>query len=102
MDHLPPDLDFDTNAATIRQLLGQHSGIPDHYPAVRKKLSNDLQHAWTPAELLRDGVLRVDGTERLIYQPDEVPTEPMAMPYGESTDVPEEGCGYLPSLAHVT
>ena len=31
-DHLPPDLDFDTNGATIRHLLGQRSGIPDYYP----------------------------------------------------------------------
>lgn len=29
---------------------------------------------------------------RLIYQPDEVPTEPMAMPEGESTDVAWAGC----------
>jgi len=29
-DHLPPDLDFDTNGATIRQLLGQRSGIPEY------------------------------------------------------------------------
>ena len=28
-DHLPPDLDFDTNGATVRQLLGMHSGILD-------------------------------------------------------------------------
>ena len=27
-DHLPPDLDFDTNGATIRQLLGHRSGSP--------------------------------------------------------------------------
>jgi D-alanyl-D-alanine carboxypeptidase len=141
-DHLPADLDFDTNGATIRDLLGQRSGIPDYYPVVHEKISKDLQHAWMPAELLalvpadrapagesfeytdtnylllglvieqirgrpiaevlRDGVLRVDGTERLIYQPDEVPTEPMAMPYGGSTVVLEEGGGYLPSLAHVT
>jgi CubicO group peptidase (beta-lactamase class C family) len=31
-------------------------------------------------DVLRDGVLSIDGVERLIYQPDEVPTEPMAMP----------------------
>ena len=31
-DHLPPDLDFDTNGATIRQLLGHRSGIPDYDP----------------------------------------------------------------------
>jgi CubicO group peptidase (beta-lactamase class C family) len=29
-DHLPPDLDFDTNGATIRQLLAQRSGIPQN------------------------------------------------------------------------
>jgi hypothetical protein len=29
---------------------------------------------------------------RLIYQPDEVPTEPMAMPEGESTDMAWAGC----------
>ena len=51
------------------------------------------------AEVLRDGVLSIDGVERLIYQPDEIPTEPMAMPYGESTDVLEIGDGFLPSLA---
>jgi CubicO group peptidase (beta-lactamase class C family) len=26
-DHLPPDLGFDTNGATIRRSLGQRSGI---------------------------------------------------------------------------
>ena len=29
-DHLPADLDFDTNGATIRDLLGHRSGIPDY------------------------------------------------------------------------
>src|SRR5918996_3484650 len=51
-DHLPGDLEFDSNGATIRQLLGQRSGIPDYYPVVHEKISKDLQHAWTPAELL--------------------------------------------------
>lgn len=141
-DHLPPDLDFDTNGAMIRHLLGQRSGIPDYYPVVLERLSTDRQRVWTPADLLdlitddrapagetfeytdtnylllglvieqvrgrpiadvlRDGVLGIDGVERLIYQPDEVPTEPMAMPDGGSTDVLEIGGGYLPSLAHVT
>ena len=121
-DHLPADLDFDTNAATIRDLLGQHSGIPDYYPVVHDRLSRDLQRAWRPsdllaligsdrdpagaifeytdtnflllglviehvrgrpiAEVLRDGVLSIDGVERLIYQPGETPTAPMAMPFG--------------------
>jgi D-alanyl-D-alanine carboxypeptidase len=50
-------------------------------------------------EVLRDGVLRVEGTERLIYQPDEAPTDPMAMPRGESRDALEQGGGYLPSIS---
>lgn len=141
-DHLPADLDFDNNRATIRHLLSQHSGIPDYYPLVHEMLSTDLQRVWTPADLLelvptgrtpagdtfdytdtnylllglviehvrgrpiaevlRDGVLSIGGVDRLIYQPDEVPTEPMAMPDGRSTDILEDGGGYLPSLAHVT
>jgi D-alanyl-D-alanine carboxypeptidase len=141
-DHLPSDLDFDTNGATIRHLLGMHSGIPDYWPELKKSLSTDRQRVWTTADLLelvpaerapagdvfeytntnylllelvieqvrgrpvvdvlRDGVLSIDGTERLIYQPDEVPTEPMAMPYGESTAALKKGGGYLPSLASAT
>jgi CubicO group peptidase (beta-lactamase class C family) len=141
-DHLPQDLDFDSNGATIRQLLGQRSGIPDYFDAVQANLSADQQRVWTPtdllemvpagratpgtvfnytnvnylllglvieqvrgrplAEVLRDGVLSIDGVERLIYQPDEVPTEPMAMPNGSSTEIFETGGGYLPSLQHAT
>lgn len=146
-DHLPPDLDFDTNGATIRQLLGHRSGLPGYDPKLfdpgrQESPSKDRQRVWTPAEMLemvlvdrvppgatfeynntnyfvlglvieqvrgrpiaevlRDGVLGIDGVERLIYQPDEIPTEPMAMPFGESTDVLEEGGGYLPSLAAAT
>jgi D-alanyl-D-alanine carboxypeptidase len=146
-DHLPPDLDFDTNGATIRQLLGHRSGLPGYdpalfNPALQESPSTDRKRVWTPAEMLelviadrapagdafhytntnylflglvieqvrgrpvaevlRDGVLSIDGVERLIYQPDEVPTEPMAMPDGKSTAVLEEGGGYLPSLAGAT
>ena len=39
------------------------------------------------AEVLRDGVLGIDGVERLIYQPDEIPTQPIAIENGQSTDV---------------
>jgi len=148
-DHLPPDLDldFDTNGATIRQLLGHRSGIPDYYPRLLESLSTDRQPVWLnpalrglePADLLelapddrapagegfgyadtnylllglvieqirgrpvgdvlRDGVLSIDGVERLIYQPNEAPTEPMAMPYGESSAALKKGGGYLPSRA---
>ena len=50
-------------------------------------------------DVLRHGVLRVEGTERLVYQPDEAPTDPMAMPDGESRVALEKGGGYLPSLS---
>jgi D-alanyl-D-alanine carboxypeptidase len=50
-------------------------------------------------DVLHDGVLRVEGTERLIYQPDEAPTDPMAMPRGESRDALKQGGGYLPSIS---
>lgn len=138
-DHLPPDLEFDTNGATIRQLLSHRSGIPDDYEAIQVTLRSDPSRVWTPAEVLeqiptrrgvagrsfeysgtnylllglvieharrrpvaevlRAGVLAVDGIERLVFQPDENPTEPMAMPKGQSTTVLETGGGYLPSLA---
>jgi D-alanyl-D-alanine carboxypeptidase len=56
-------------------------------------------HGRPVADVLRDGVLDIDGVERLIYQPDEAPTEPMAMPGGQSTAALKKGGGYLPSLA---
>ena len=138
-DYLPANFEFDTNGATIRQLLGMYSGIPDWFDeAMNERVSTHRRHAWEPAEVLalvgpdrapagesfeyadtnynllglviehvrgrplvdvlRDGVLRVDGTERLIYQPDEAPTNPMAMP-GESRAALHQGGGYLPSLS---
>ena len=54
------------------------------------------------AEVLRSGVLAGDGYERLIYQPDERPTDPMAMPLGASADTFDDGGGYLPSIANAT
>lgn len=129
-DYLPADLDFDSNRATIRQLLGQRSGLPGYDPSLydvarQESPSTDRQRIWPPAEVLalvsthrapagddfhysdvnylllglvieqvrgrpvaevlRGGVLSIDGVERLFYQPDEAPTEPMAMPFGEST-----------------
>jgi CubicO group peptidase (beta-lactamase class C family) len=50
-------------------------------------------------DVLREGVLEIDGIERLVLQPDEQPTEPMAMPNG--ADLEALG-GYLPSLASVS
>lgn len=143
-DHLPPDLDFDTNRATIRQLLGHRSGLPGYDPArfdagTQESPSSDRQRSWTLremlamvlpdrapagktfeytntgylvlglviehtrgrpiAEVLRNGVLSIDGVDRLVYQPGEAPSAPMAMPFGKSTDVLDEGGGFLPSLA---
>jgi CubicO group peptidase (beta-lactamase class C family) len=139
MDYLPADFTFDTNGATIRQLLSHRSGIPDWYgAAMEERLAADRGRVWVTDEVfalvgaarrplgvfeyadtnynvlglviehvrqrplvdvLRDGVLRVQGTERLIYQPDEAPTDPMAMPRGESRDALEQGGGYLPSIS---
>lgn len=141
-DHLSPDLQFDTNGATIRDLLSHRSGLPDYYDLLFESQQTDLQRVWTPADVLEllptwrtppgstfhytetnyllldlvierlrgrpladvllDGALAVDGLERLVLQPDESPTEPMAMPGGEPTAVLEMGGGYLPSLAAVT
>lgn len=137
-DYLPADFTFDTNGATIRQLLNHRSGIPDWYPAMKERFAEDRLRVWTLAEVLalvpptrrpvgvhdytdtnynllglviehvrqrplvdvlRDGVLRVAGTERLIWQPEEAPTDPMAMPRGESRDALEQGGGYLPSIS---
>lgn len=142
VDHLPADLDFNTNQATIRQLLNHRSGLRDPDALLWDSLATDRQHVWTTAEVLelagepgwpvdsrfeysnanyfllgliieqvrdrplaqvmRDGVLAVDGTERLVYQPDERPSDPMAMPAGESTAALELGGGYLPSIASAT
>ena len=138
-EYLPADFTFDTNGATIRQLLSHRSGIPDWYdeerfavdrsrvweldevlalvPAARRAVGS-FEYADTNYNLLglviehvrqrplvgvlRDGVLRVEGTERLIYQPDEAPTDPMAMPRDESRDALEQGGGYLPSISDTT
>ena len=141
-DHLPGDLQFDTNDATIRQLLSHRSGLPDYYDLLEKSQRTDFERVWTPtkilellptgrsasgqsfsyaetnylllrlviehvrgrplAEVLRDGVLTIDGMERLVHQPDERPTEPMAMPAGKPRAVLERRGGYLPSLAAAT
>ena len=144
-DRLPPDLEFDTNGATIDNLLSMRSGISEYMAdedELREALLTDPLHVWTLeeklatvapergpvgqaweyigtnylllgliieqvtgrplAEVLRSGVLDGDGYERLIYQPDERPTDPMAMPFGASADTFDEDGGYLPSIANAT
>jgi len=137
-EYLSADFTFDTNGATIRQLMSHRSGIPDWYGPMEDRMAVDRSRVWEFDEILalvgaarspvgtfeyadtnynvlgliieqvrnrplvdvlRDGVLRVEGAERLIYQPDEAPTDPMAMPRGESRDALEEGGGYLPSMS---
>jgi len=53
-------------------------------------------------DVLRTGVLGIDGIPRLIYQPDEAPSVPIAMPYAEPASSLEARGGYLPSLADAT
>jgi D-alanyl-D-alanine carboxypeptidase len=52
-------------------------------------------------EVLRSGVLAGDGLARLVFQPDERTSPPMAMP-SEETGALDAGGGYLPSLAAVS
>lgn len=141
-DHLPEDLELDTNGATVRQLLGHRSGLPDYYDLLLDSQATQFERVWTPAEVLallpaqrlrpritfayaetnylllrlvieqlrgrplgevlRDGVLAGDGLERLIYQPHERPTEPIAVPEGAARTVLTGRGGYLPSLASAT
>ena len=49
-DHLPSDIEFDTNGATIRHLLGHRSGIPDY--CGQRRHQRRSPSVWTPAELL--------------------------------------------------
>jgi D-alanyl-D-alanine carboxypeptidase len=141
--YLPAGLDFDSNGATVRQLLGMRSGIPNYWPELEATLATDRRRVWTtpymlalvPAErtpagttfdysdtnylllqhvieqvtgrrvvqVMRDGgVLDIDGIERLVYQPDERPTAPMALPDAMSPTEWAKGGGYLPSIASAT
>jgi D-alanyl-D-alanine carboxypeptidase len=51
--YLPADLGFDTNGATIRQLLGHRSGLPDDYDLLFDSVATEPKRIWTPAEILR-------------------------------------------------
>jgi CubicO group peptidase (beta-lactamase class C family) len=140
--HLSDRFDFDTNHATIRDLLGHRSGIPDYDPFMLKRSRSEPLRRWSAEQLLRlvpegrtpagrsfeysstnylllglvierltgqslstvlrAGVLRPMGTSRLIYQPDEAPTAPIAMPGGRAAASLERAGGFLPSLANAT
>ena len=54
-DRLPPDLKFDTNGATIVDLLSMRSGIPDYFAddgELVEVVTNDPLHVWTLEEKL--------------------------------------------------
>jgi D-alanyl-D-alanine carboxypeptidase len=142
-EHLPPDLHFDTNDATIENLLSMESGIPD--PAQVPDLSGELQRRWTPEQILatvpsdrakpgdhfvyedanymllslvirqttgmsvsaalRSHVLADPRLSSMVYQPDERPKEPLALPFLDGHVRPNIlalGGGYLPSLTEAS
>ena len=51
-DHLPPGITFDTNGATIRQLLSHRSGLPDYYDLTFDRVQSEVTRSWTPTEIL--------------------------------------------------
>ena len=64
-DHLPPDLDFDSNGATIRELLMMRAGIPDWYDdAMQANVAADRQRFWTTDEVLDLVKARTQSTRR--------------------------------------
>ncbi len=141
---LPKDFAFDTNGATIGNLLAMESGIPD--PALNSTdYTADLMLDWSVREVLatvpadrskpgdhfvyedsdymllslvvaqvtgqstaaglRSGVLADPRFATLVYQPEEKPTGPSALPhvYGRlRPDILARGGGYLPSEAEVS
>ncbi len=141
-DHLPDGFDFDTNGATIENLLAMESGIPDPTMTRSEAVANPAR-IWDPTEILatvsdrRSGlgdhfvyedsnymllglvVQDVTGTSvaaalradvlsdprlsRLVYQPEEKPSGPLAHPFAEGDQSALElGGGYIPSAAETS
>ena len=139
-DHLPSDFDFDTNGATIENLLAMESGIPDPF---LEDWEADPLRDWTPREVLatvpdrreepgdhfvyedanfmllgmvieettglstgaalRAGILADPRFAQLVYQPEEKPSGPLALPFlagmAVRPNILEIGGGYLPTKA---
>jgi CubicO group peptidase (beta-lactamase class C family) len=139
--HLPPSFHFDTNGATIENLLHMERGIPD--PALSAsalEVLEDPQRYWTPEEVLayvpaqwnKPGdhfvyedanyillglvirettgmsvsadlcahILADPRLTSLVYQPEEKPAGPFALPFlgGQvRPNILEVGGGYLPT-----
>jgi D-alanyl-D-alanine carboxypeptidase len=138
LDHLPASIRFDTNGATVEDLLSMESGIPeptnlgggpdplrewhiqeilDSVPSHRSKPGEHFVYSntgyvllgllieertgTTVAAALRAHVLVDPRLAPMVYQPEERPTGPLALPL-HRTDDGELGGGYLSSMAWVT
>ncbi|CAN5632977.1 serine hydrolase domain-containing protein [soil metagenome] len=137
-DHLPASIEFDTNGATVEDLLSMESGIPDpanvvgghdplrewhlqeildSVPSYRAQPNERFEYSNTSyillglvieektgtsvAAALRADVLSDPRLDTLVYQPEERPAGPLALPLHRS-DSGELGGGYLSSMAWVT
>jgi D-alanyl-D-alanine carboxypeptidase len=142
-DHLPNEFDFNTNGASIENLLAMESGIPDP-TMTRAEAVADPGHIWDPTQILETvpdrrsepgdhfvyedsnymllglAIEEVTGTSvaaalrsdvvadprlsALVYQPEERPDGPFALPFGgrDGPEALELGGGYLPSAAETS
>ena len=140
-EHLPPSFHFDTNGATIDNLLSMESGIPDPaLSATAPEVLADPLRYWKPEEILasvpdyrfkpgdhfvyedanymllglvieettgmsvsaalRSHILADPRLSSLVYQPEEKPAGPLALPFlgGKvRPNIIEAGGGYLPT-----
>jgi D-alanyl-D-alanine carboxypeptidase len=144
-DHLPSGFRFDTNGATVADLLAMESGIPDPaLSATAPEVLADPLRAWTAEEVLasvpghrsppgdhfvyedanymllglvieettgvslasalRSGVLADPRLARLVYQPEERPDGPLALPFigGRVNPGFAAGGGYLPNRSQAS
>jgi D-alanyl-D-alanine carboxypeptidase len=141
--HLPSSFHFDTNGATIENLLSMESGIPDPALSV-SDIAADPQREWTAQEVLasvpairstpgdhfvyedanymllglviaettgmsvaaavRTHVLADPRLASMVYQVEERPKGPLALPFGSQRDpkIDKVGGAYLPTKAEAS
>jgi D-alanyl-D-alanine carboxypeptidase len=141
--HLPSSFHFDTNGATIENLLSMESGIPDPALSV-SAIAADPQREWTAQEVLasvparrstpgdhfvyedanymllglviakatgmsvaaalRAHVLADPRLASMVYQVEERPKGPLALPFGSQRDpnIDKNGGAYLPTKAEAS
>ena len=143
-EHLPDDFDFNTNGATVLNLLSMESGIPDPTLTLAE-VRRDPLRTWKPEEVLatvpvsrskpgdhfvyedanymllglviksvtgetvatalRADVLADPLLGRLVYQPEERPSAPLALPFDDAglrPDAANAGGGYLESRSEAS